>query len=287
MALTIIIFASGTSLGQSLEIKGFVLDKSNGPLTGVRVKVYRAGRLVSETRSDKQGVYSLAFESGDTLNLLRYDLTGWNPGKVESISGARSHLINKVLLKPEEVTTSAQRQELVSTISVLRSIDSANGISEADFNKEYAGSLLALYTSGQEDPKDFDTVLKLGDRAALFRDYGVDRYSDWQGVSQSLLKVEHPQVERIPRGSLTVAFDAITNTSGWKVWSIPAREGTKLHIWALGERIRPSSSKEPGKYSLREVYDNVSDITQVVLHTSGGDYTIEVPTKKIDIPSKN
>jgi hypothetical protein len=280
------IFASGASLAQSLEIKGFVVDKSNGPLTGVRVKVYRAGRLVSETRSDKQGVYSLAFESGDTLSLLRYDLTGWNPGKVESISGARSHLINKVLLKPDEVTTSGQRQELVSTISVLRSIDLATGISEADFSKEYAGSLLALYTSRPEESKDFGMLLKLGDHAAYFESYRFKGEYDWAGVSQSLLKVEHPQVERIARGGLTVAFDAITNTSGWKVWTIPAREGTKLHIWALGERVSPSS-KEPGKYSLREVYDNVPDVTQVVLHTSGGDFTIEVPTKKIDIPSKN
>lgn len=83
------------------RIEGQVLDSQNQPIGNVLVRAYRKDGLekVGESRTKEDGRYFVEFYSDSPISFVQYEATNWIPATVNQISGARDHLINKVLYK--------------------------------------------------------------------------------------------------------------------------------------------------------------------------------------------
>lgn len=83
------------------RIDGQVLDSQNNPIGNVLVRAYRRDGLekVGESRTKEDGRYFIEFASDSPISFIQYEATNWIPATVSQISGARDHLINKVLYK--------------------------------------------------------------------------------------------------------------------------------------------------------------------------------------------
>jgi len=254
----------------ALRITGQVLDDHNNGLAAAHVRLYRGyNQLIGQTRSEKNGSYSIEFNTGDSITLVRYDLTGWSPGRVERISGAKDHVINKVLLRSDQAKNSPpERAELISTLSMFRSIDRANGITEVAFDKQYAAVIAAL---------DLPTAEQRG------WNYAHKQLSalSWQdnSIATILLKIKDPQVKRIDNDTLRVRLEAVTDSSAWKVWTVPVKEGQTLHLWAVGEKLNRPSEIAAYLYMSHVAHADyqAGDINKVVIHSAGGDFSVNLP----------
>lgn len=77
-------------------LSGEVLDLQNKPISSVLVSAYRTtGEKIGESTTGSDGKYQIEYPADSPIQTVRYERTGYDPGVVENLSGARAHTINK------------------------------------------------------------------------------------------------------------------------------------------------------------------------------------------------
>jgi hypothetical protein len=80
-----------------LKVSGEVLTRDNKPIPSVLVTAYRTKEKIGEATSGGDGRYVLEYTKDSTIDTLKYERTGYIPGVVDDLSGARDQTIYKVL----------------------------------------------------------------------------------------------------------------------------------------------------------------------------------------------
>lgn len=272
--LCVTIFGAGYQIcGQPkpvFKIEGEVLSRNNAAIAGVLVRAYRDNSLLpNPVRTDKNGYYSFSFQAGDTISLVRYDLTGWYPGKLESLSGAKHHLVNKVLIKLEETLSLADRQEIGSTLTRLVMLDRANGSTPDQFKAYYDPVVVAGF--GYRTSGDPNWVAWKMDSPYKFEMYGYRTHK-----MPAYLDIKKGEAIRLNKKSLRISLEGENNFHG-KPIAILVRDGATLHVWAVSADSR-TRSESPEPYSLSEQYDDASEIQRVIFHGLEADLTAKITT---------
>lgn len=117
-------------------IRGAVLDKDNHPIPGVLVSVNRGGHH-DETHTDQDGKFSISFDPGPPLELVKYDANDWNPSTISNLSGARDHDITKVLQPVGSKLSYEEQLELSASLELIYAADYMKGANEMAFATKF------------------------------------------------------------------------------------------------------------------------------------------------------
>lgn len=164
LILLLIAMAGPPACGQQvkIEIDGSVTDGSGTGIAGVRVRVYRLGRRVAETRTNKDGKYNLSVDNGRPFDTVRYDHTEWHPGVVQALHGGKHQHINKVLLPPKGKLTFLNSMDQLLVYEQLYWLEqlAPEGPNIGRLQEEYGGKLTSLLIPDQISDRKAD-VLRL------------------------------------------------------------------------------------------------------------------------------
>ena len=202
-----------------MKIYGEVSDSNNKSIEGVLVRLYRGNAKIGERRTGTDGTYTIPFsvENGSRITMIRYDHSNWHPTIVRNVSGRRKSEINKIILSRGEPLSAADRQELVTTLNAIYALDSANGVSAAEFSSKYSDSVSkAQLSTDMEGELAFKKDLNNG------LPFKPSKSEDWFGaiaVGGQLVPIEM-QLEF--KGTLIVG--SVSTSQG----RIPIKEGKKI-----------------------------------------------------------
>ena len=122
---------------QQQKIEGEVLTKTNDPIPSVLVRIYRGSFKVNEATTGPDGKYSITFDRGDTITLIRYDCTNWDLGTIDDISGMRNHTINKVMNPVGSKLSVNEAIPLLLALQRVYYVDRANNVPVNESAKRY------------------------------------------------------------------------------------------------------------------------------------------------------
>ena len=110
-------------------------------MRSILVRAYREGKkLIGKDRTKKDGKYLITFEKGSPIT-IRYDHTDYHLARIEDICGSENHSIGKTLFSIDEKLSIDQKQNVISTLTHIYSIDKANGVSDRQFFSKYGKSI--------------------------------------------------------------------------------------------------------------------------------------------------
>src|SRR2546423_5446211 len=106
----------------ALTISGIVEDSDGQPAGGVPVMLQRGATVVATGRTNGNGIYSVSFESGDTITAVIYLSRDYLPNVIRNLSGSKSHTIYKVLVRSDSRASLniSQATEAVAALDYLR-----------------------------------------------------------------------------------------------------------------------------------------------------------------------
>lgn len=126
---------------QKQKIEGEVLTNDNRPIPSVTIRAYRGSIKVGDATTGSNGKYLITFDSGDTITMLRYDCTSWDPASIDNVSGKRDHAINKVMYPVGSKLSKNQAFSLLLTLQTVYFVDTNNDIAPHELGNRYAHSL--------------------------------------------------------------------------------------------------------------------------------------------------
>lgn len=157
------------SHGQPIEIRGSVTTPDGKAIPSVKIRIYRHGKCVAETRSDSDGSYKVAVPKPceHPIDTVRYDHTEWHSGIVKELHGRKTQDIHKVLNSPD---ASLSQGVAIEQLIVYEQIYWLDRLSEEPegidrLGKEYRTKLTSIGVKTEEVYNKRMTVL------ALFRLY--------------------------------------------------------------------------------------------------------------------
>lgn len=123
---------------QQQKIEGEVLTKTNDPIPSVLVRIYRGSIKVGEATTGPDGKYSISFDRGDPVTLIRYDCTSWDPATIDDVSGRRNHSINKVMYPVGSKLSVNQAIPVLFALQRIYYVDRANNVPVNESAERYA-----------------------------------------------------------------------------------------------------------------------------------------------------
>ncbi len=147
------VLPSSTINAQQQKIEGEVLTNDNKAIPSVLVRAYRGSIKVGEATTGMDGKYVITFGNGNTITLVRYDCTNWDPATIDDVSGMRNHTINKVMYRVGSKLSLNQALPLLSTLQRVYFVDRANNVTPAELVERYGYAMETTRFPQQVQPQ--------------------------------------------------------------------------------------------------------------------------------------
>jgi hypothetical protein len=86
----------------------------------------------------------------------------------------------------------------------------------------------------------------------------------------------NPRAERIDRDSIRISLDVHTQGAGWQVFVNRFVSGNTLHLYVRGTAPRYSTGTAIDHHPFSETYDNLPNVTSVIVHGPQRDFTLNM-----------
>ncbi|MCI0489409.1 MAG: peptidoglycan-binding protein [Blastocatellia bacterium] len=96
------------------------------------------------------------------------------------------------------------------------------------------------------------------------------------GYEARPIEVVNPRAERIDRDSIRISLDVHTQGAGWQVFVNRFVTGNTLHVYVRGTPPRYGQGTTTDHRPFTETYDNLPNVTRVIIHGPQRDFTADL-----------
>ncbi|GEM_PF-777164 len=96
------------------------------------------------------------------------------------------------------------------------------------------------------------------------------------GYEARPIVIVNPRAERVDRDSIRISLDVHTQGSGWQVFVNRFVTGNTLHVYVRGTPPRYGQGTTTDHRPFTETYDNMANVTRVIIHGPERDFTADL-----------
>jgi peptidoglycan hydrolase-like protein with peptidoglycan-binding domain len=104
------------------------------------------------------------------------------------------------------------------------------------------------------------------------------------GEEAKPIEIRNPNAERLGRNSIRISSDVLTQGGGWQVFVNRFVTGNTLHVNIRGVPPRYSTGTATDHHPFTETYDNLPNVTRVIIHGPQRDFTFNLLGNNIPTP---
>ena len=214
----------------------------NGPITGVMNTATRTAIINFQHDQNLESTGALNWRTAQALGIIT---GGGNQSpqdmftSVESIRFAQSNLRDRgYYTGPISGIMNAQTRE------AIRQVQQENNLPTTGNLDARTGRLLGLASESGEEAKP--------------------------------IEIRNPNAERLGRNSIRISADVHTQGGGWQVFVNRFVSGNTLHVNIRGVPPRYSTGTAIDHHPFTETYDNLPNVTRVIIHGPQRDFTFNL-----------